>query len=424
MDLETKMQDFPGIGEARGKKLEKLGVFTVEDLLNAYPRGYEDRRQIYSIGEAPLGERICLSAIAAEHPRLSRIRKGLELVQIKVVDGGHALHLTFFNQSYVQWALRAGEEYIFCGTVEEQGRRRTMNSPIFEKLGEGQFTGCITPIYHLTAGISNHMMCVLTRKAVAQCGDLLPETLPQYLLQEHELMAKSEAVVAVHFPEDDEAEGNARRRLAFEELFYLSVGLALLRERRQLGEGHLIASQNQQIFLDLLPFEPTGAQSRVMSQVALDLASGQPMNRLVQGDVGSGKTVIAAFAGWLVAKSGGQTALMAPTEVLAEQHYKSLSKLLAPEGIRVGLLSGGLPAAEKRRVKQQLKSGELDFVIGTHALISKDVEFANLALVVADEQHRFGVSQRAQLSAKSEDVNGLIPHVLSCPPPLSPEPWR
>ncbi len=412
MTLDTVMQDFPGIGQARAKKLEKLGTFTVKDLLAAYPRGYEDRRQIYRIGEAPLGERICISVIAAEHPRFSRVRKGLDLVQVKVVDGGHALHLTFFNQSYVQWAMKAGEEYVLCGTVEEQGRRRTMHNPIFEKVGEGNFTGCIVPIYHLTAGISNHMMCVLTRKAVEECAQQLDETLPQSILEKHELMVRAEAVTAVHFPTTGEEGEAARRRLAFEELFYLSVGLRFLRERRQLGEGHRIPAAAQQRFLNLLPFAPTGAQSRVMEQVAADLTSGQPMNRLVQGDVGSGKTVIAAFGGWMVTKGGGQTALMAPTEVLAEQHYKSLSKLLAPEGVRVGLLSSGLPAAEKRKVKQKLRDGALDFIVGTHALISKDVVFHNLALVVADEQHRFGVSQRAQLSAKSEDVNGLVPHVL------------
>ena len=410
--LDTGMQDFPNVGESRAKKLEKLGILKAEHLLNAYPRGYEDRRQIYTIGEAPLGVRVCISALASEHPRLSHIRKGMELVQLKIVDGGGAIHVTFFNQSYVQRALRAGEEYIFYGIVEEQGRRRTMTNPIFERMGERTVTGCIVPIYHLTAGISNHMMSLLTRRAVADCANLLEESLPARIVKKHRLMGLVDAVSAVHFPDSMEAVEEARRRLSFEELFYLSIGLDLLKARRVQGQGIALSPRNQSDFDALLSFSPTNAQSRVMGEIVRDLVSGQPMNRLLQGDVGSGKTVVAAFAGWLTAKSGGQTAMMAPTEVLAEQHYKSLSALLGKDGLRVGLLTGGQTAGEKRRVKAALAKGEIDFVVGTHALISKDVTFLNLALVVADEQHRFGVHQRAALTAKTDGDGEISPHVL------------
>ena len=412
VSMDTPITGLAGVGDARAKKLEKLGLSTVGDLLAYYPRDYEDRRQVYSIRDAPLGQRVCVSALAAEHPRLSRIRKGLELVQVKVVDHAGTLHLTFFNQSYVERAIRAGEEYIFFGVVEEQGRRRTMVNPVFERVGKQTFTGCIMPIYPLTAGISNHLMVSLVRQALP-CVSALPETLPAALRQEHQLAAAEFAGYNIHFPEDERALELARRRLTFEELFYLSVGLRFLKRRRDdAGAGCAIPIQPKGGFLSLLPFAPTGAQSRVMDAIAADMSAGRPMNRLVQGDVGSGKTAVAAYAGWLCAKAGYQTALMAPTEVLAEQHYRSLTALLAPSGVRVGLLTGSLSAADKRKVRAALAGGDIDFVVGTHALISGGVEFRRLALIVADEQHRFGVAQRAALAGKSETGGMPPPHVL------------
>ncbi len=412
MDItpNTPLTSFPGVGEVRAKKLEKLGLSTAASLLSWYPRDYEDRRTVYAIRDAPLEGRVCVTAMAAEHPRLSRIRKGLELVQVKVVDHTGALYLTFFNQGYIERAIRAGEEYIFYGAVEEQGRRRSMVNPIFERAGRQSFTGCIMPIYRLTAGVSNHLLASLTRQALP-CAEALPETLPQHIRQEHGLAAVEFAIINIHFPEDEKALELARRRLAFEELFYLAVGLCFLKSRRdEGGEGFPIPPRPKEEFLSLLPFTPTDAQSRVMDEAAADMTSGRPMNRLVQGDVGSGKTAVAAFAGWLCAKGGFQTALMAPTEVLAEQHFKSLSALLSPAGVRVGLLTGSMKQSEKKKVREALASGEIDFAVGTHALISEGVEFRRLALIVADEQHRFGVAQRAALAAKGG--GGAAPHVL------------
>ena len=403
------MTQLSGVGEERAKKLAKLGIETAGDLLSHYPRDYEDRRQICSIRQAPLGPRVCISAMAAEHPRRTRIRKGLELVQVKVVDHTGTLYLTFFNQGYVERAIRAGEEYIFFGAVEEQGRRRSMTNPIFERAGRQTVTGRIMPVYPLTAGISNHLMASLVLQ-VLPCAREIAETLPQSVRQEHRLAAAEFSVQNIHFPENESALELARRRLTFEELFYLSVGLTHLKDRRQGSAGRPLAPRPVEEFLDLLPFRPTGAQRRVMEEVARDLTGERPMNRLVQGDVGSGKTAVAAFASWLVARGGGQTALMAPTEVLAEQHYRTLSGLLAPAGVQVGLSTGGLSAREKRKTRDALAAGELDLVIGTHALISRGVEFRDLALMVADEQHRFGVSQRAALAAKGGDM--APPHVL------------
>ena len=405
--LNTPLTEFPGVGEVRAKKLEKLGLVRCADLISYFPRDYEDRRQVYSIRSAPLGQKVCISAMAAEHPRLSRIRKGLELVKLKVVDQAGALHITFFNQGYVERALRAGEEYIFYGVVEEQGSRRTMVNPIFERVGKQNFTGCIVPVYPLTAGITNHLLCTLTQQAVAACAQDMPETLPRGVRLDHELAQAEFSYRNIHFPESFQALELARRRLTFEELFYLSAGLAMLKGRRGDVLGCAIPSRPMEEFLARLPFPLTGAQRRVMEEISRDMASGRPMNRLVQGDVGSGKTVVAAYAAWLAAGAGYQSALMAPTEVLAEQHFRSLSALLEPAGVRVGLLTGSISPAGKKKVRQALAAGEIDLIIGTHALLSQGVEFAKLGLMVADEQHRFGVAQRAALAAKGDS-----PHVL------------
>ena len=405
--LNTPLTEFPGVGEVRAKKLEKLGLVRCADLISYFPRDYEDRRQVYSIRSAPLGQKVCISAMAAEHPRLSRIRKGLDLVKLKVVDQAGALHITFFNQGYVERALRAGEEYIFYGVVEEQGSRRTMVNPIFERVGKQNFTGCIVPVYPLTAGITNHLLCTLTQQAVAACAQDMPETLPGGVRLDHELAQAEFSYRNIHFPESFQALELARRRLTFEELFYLSAGLAMLKGRRGDVLGCAIPSRPMEEFLARLPFPLTGAQRRVMEEISRDMASGRPMNRLVQGDVGSGKTVVAAYAAWLAAGAGYQSALMAPTEVLAEQHFRSLSALLEPAGVRVGLLTGSITPAGKKKVRQALAAGEIDLIIGTHALLSQGVEFAKLGLMVADEQHRFGVAQRAALAAKGDS-----PHVL------------
>ena len=405
--LDTPLIQFPGVGEARSKKLEKLGLTRCEQLLTYFPRDYEDRRQIWSIRSAPLGQKVCVRAMVAQHPQLSRIRKGMELVKVHVVDHAGAMHLTFFNQSYVQRALTAGEEYIFYGAVEEQGSRRTMVNPIFEPAGRQGVTGRIVPVYPLTAGISNHLISSLTHLAVEHCAARMPESLPPKVRLAHQLAQAEFSYQNIHFPATPEDLDKARRRFTLEELFYLSAGLALLRGRRDGAVCPPMDPLPKEEFLALLPFAPTQAQSRVMDDIAKDLASGKPMNRLVQGDVGSGKTVVAAYAAWLAVKNGGQAALMAPTEVLAEQHYRSLGPLLQQAGIRVGLLTGALTPKEKRLARQALAAGEIDFVIGTHALISQGVEFARLRLMIADEQHRFGVAQRSALAGK-----GLTPHVL------------
>ena len=408
MELNTPLTALPGVGPARARSLEKLGLRTVGDLLGYYPRDYEDRTKRYAIAQAPADTPVCVSAMVAETPRLSRIRKGLELTRVKVVDDSAAMTLTFFNQSYVRDALVPGQEYIFYGRVEGGRGGRQMTNPVFEREDRARFTGRILPVYPLTAGVSNNLLAGLAQRAVEECACQVAETLPADLLEAHDLAPAEFSCRSIHFPQDFDALARAKRRLVFEELFTLSAGLALLRQRRSGGEGPAFPACDPADFYALLPFAPTEAQRRTISECAADLASGRPMNRLLQGDVGSGKTAVAAACAWMAFRSGWQAAMMAPTEILAEQHCRSLSALLAPAGMRVGLLTGSMRAGEKKRVYAALEAGEIDFVVGTHALLSGPVAFRRLGLVVADEQHRFGVEQRAALAAKANTPD--------CPP--------
>ena len=406
--LADRLDTLPGIGPARARGLEKLGLVTVEDLLRCYPRSYEDRRRFSTVAAAPVDIPVCLELLVAEPPRLSRIRKGLELVKARLVDDTGSLTATFFNQTYMKDALRPGETYIVYGKVEGPPGRRQMTNPVCERSDRVRFTGCILPVYALTHGISNNLLAGLARRCVDECAGQLEEVLPGPLRREHALAAAEFACRNIHFPRDEEALELARRRLIFEELFYLTCGMALLRTRRDEAAGVPFAIPPVEEFLTLLPFPLTGAQRRVMDEIAADVSAGPPMNRLVQGDVGSGKTMVAAYGAWLAAKNGRQCALMAPTELLAEQHFRSLAPLLEQASLRVGLLTGAVKGKARKELLAALAAGELDLLIGTHALLSEGVDYADLGLVITDEQHRFGVAQRAALSAKARQP----PHVL------------
>ena len=406
--LTDSLRTLPGVGPARAGSMEKLGLKTVEDLLGYYPRGYEDRRLAATIASAPADVPVCLTLMVAEEPRLSRIRKGLELVKVRLVDDTGSLTATFFNQSYLKNALREGETYVCFGRVEGTSNRKQMTNPVCERADRVKYNGRILPVYHLTHGISNNFLAGLALQCVEDCAGQVEEALPHELRQAHALATVEFACRNIHFPKDETALEVARRRLIFEELFSLTCGMALLRHRRDRAAGRTFRIPAVENFLSLLPFDLTGAQRRVMEEMAADLSSGVPMNRLVQGDVGSGKTMLAAYGAWVTAKNGCQCALMAPTELLAEQHYRSLAPLLGQAGLRVGLLTGAVKGKARKELYAALEGGTMDLVIGTHALISEGVAFANLGLVVTDEQHRFGVAQRAALAAKA----AVPPHVL------------
>ena len=397
----------PGIGPARAERLAKLGLHTLGDLITWYPRTYEDRTRFTAIAEAPEGEPVCIPAVAASEPHAARIRKGLELVKFRAVDETGVLELTFFNQSWLRNAVRVGERYVFFGRAEGSGTRRSMTNPVFEPEEAGRVTGRIVPVYPLTEGISNRLLTDCIRLVLPDLTARLQDPLPAPLRARYGLTDQAEALRRIHAPEDQAQIESARRRLAFDELFFLSLGLCRLKGRRDRAAGPVCAGGRVEDFAALLPFALTGAQRRAAEDCARDLAGGTPMNRLIQGDVGCGKTAVAAAAVWLAAKSGYQSALMVPTGLLAEQHFHTLSALLAPAGIRTDLLTGSAGARERREVNGRLALGQTDLVIGTHALLSDQTEIPNLGLVITDEQHRFGVNQRAMLTAK-----GTHPHVL------------
>ena len=417
--LNTDIRYIKGVGEARAKSLAKLGITDLRSLLSYFPRAYDDRRAYKKIADLIPGENACVCAVIAGEPKLSRIRKGLDLVKLRAVDETGALELTYFNQSYLKNTFRTGDAYVFFGRAEGTPSRPQMTNPLFEREGAHQITGRIMPIYPLTAGVSQSMLYKAVEQGLAACVDELPDILPEDVRLVYQLCHTRFAYENIHFPTDDEALSAARRRLAFEELFLLALGLKLLRERRTFVAGKQCKKVDLSPFFAALPFSLTGAQRRAIGDIARDLTGKRPMNRLVQGDVGSGKTMVAAAAIYMAAKNGLQCALMAPTEILAEQHYRSLAPLLEPLGIPCALLTASTKARERRALNERLRSGELSLVIGTHALLSPDVQYQNLGLVVTDEQHRFGVDQRAALSAKGDDPHLLVMSATPIPRTLA-----
>ena len=418
-ELSTSVRYIKGIGEQRAKSLEKLRIFTLRDLISYFPRDYEDRRTFRKIRDLEPGETACVTAMAAASPTLNRVRKGMELVKVRAVDETGALDVTFFNQTYMRDHIQAGEHYTFFGKAEVQGSRRTMVNPLVERENSRTMTGRIMPVYPLTAGISQLTMTRSVEQGLAACRDLLPDPLPDEVRRDHQLCHTGYAYDQIHFPDDENTLAIARRRLAFEELFLLAIGMQVLSRRREELSCVPLRDLDLTAFYGSLPFSLTGAQQRAVDEILADLASGRPMNRLVQGDVGSGKTMVAAAAMVCAACSGRQTALMAPTEILAEQHHKGLAPLLEGLGISCALLTGAARAKERRAVLEGLESGRLQAVIGTHALISPDVTYRDLGLVVTDEQHRFGVGQRSALSAKGERPHLLVMSATPIPRTLA-----
>ena len=407
-DLNTDVRYIKGIGEKKAQALAKLGVFSLYDLVSYFPRKYEDRSTVMPIALTSGGESVCIEALVADTPRLTRVRRGLELVKLRAVDESGSVDITFFNQPYAKDNLVRGESYMFFGKIETAGMRRSMVNPVYEKsAGSGTVTGRIIPIYRVCNGLNQRTMLQAVRQGLDACLDRIPDVLPQDVRERCRLAQTAYAYENIHFPKDFDALELARRRLIFEELFVLACALGRIRGERVREEGLKLSVHDMSRFWASLPFSPTGAQKRAIEQALGDISSGAVMNRLVQGDVGSGKTLVAAALMWQCAENGYMSAFMAPTEILAEQHYSTLSSMLAPLGVRIGRLTGAMSAKEKRETKAKLKAGEYNIVVGTHALFSQDVEYSNLALVVTDEQHRFGVGQRSALIGK-----GQKPHVL------------
>lgn len=407
-DLNSDLRYLKGIGEKKAQAFNKLGVFSLYDLISFFPRRYEDRSVYKPISQVLNGEQICIRAIVADMPRLVRIRRGMELVKFRAVDESGSVDITYFNQSYVKDNISRGDSLVFFGRMEISGTRRSMANPVYEREGtEKGVTGRIVPVYRLCAGLNQRLVSQAVRQSLDICGDSLPDILPPEIRERCKLVQARYAFENIHFPIDFGALELARRRLIFEELFVLACALGKMRGERVNDGGICLPRNDLEEFWRALPFSPTGAQRRAVAEAVLDMSQGKVMSRLVQGDVGSGKTLVAAALIWYTWKGDYTSAFMAPTEILAEQHFSTLTSMLAPFGMRVGKLTGSMTAKEKRIAKEKLKNGEYDLIVGTHALFSEDVEYSRLGLVVTDEQHRFGVGQRSALICK-----GSRPHVL------------
>lgn len=418
-ELEKALSTLGGVGTQRAKALERLGLKTVGDLVSHFPRRYEDRTTCKLIGQLQHGEMAYVCAMVSTPATLSFVRKGMDLVKFRVVDESGALGITFFNQSWLKNQFRVGQTYYFYARVDVSNFQIQMTSPVWEPEGHQEQTGCIVPRYALTAGLSNAMVMKYMRQCLPTAVTELVDCLPLSLRQDHQLCDVAQAYTQIHFPQSEEALETARHRLAFEELFLFTLGLGKLRQRRET----VLVPPCQEIDMDgfyhRLPFALTKAQRRSIDQALEDCCSGRPMNRLCQGDVGAGKTMVAAACVYFMAQNGRQSAMMAPTEILAQQHFRGLSNLLEPLGIRCALLTGSMTAKTKRDIAKQLAQGDIAFVIGTHALISQGVNFDDLALVITDEQHRFGVAQRAALSEKGNHPHTLVMSATPIPRTLA-----
>lgn len=400
-----KIEELSGIGSKRAELFHKLGVYSVGELLNYYPRDYEDWSDITEIADVADNTTVCIRAVVGTAFKTGYTKSGKFIARVNVYDDSGAAELVFFNNRYIVSMLKYGETYLFFGKASHTLDGVSMVSPVFQP--DKSFTA-VQPVYNLTAGLNNKFLINTMKKALAMLPETINDPLPEEVRSRFNLCGLKFAINNIHFPDSIASLEKARKRLIAEELLVLNLGLRSLKNRKRSANKNLIKIDYSEQFESLLPFALTNAQKRVVSECIQDMTNPDlTLNRLVQGDVGSGKTAVAASVCYTTIKNGRQCAFMAPTEILAEQHYNSLKELLEPAGIRIALLTGSLRPSEKDDVRRKLESGEIDLVIGTHALITDKTMFSDLGLVVTDEQHRFGVAQRAKLLSK-----GISPHLL------------
>ncbi len=400
---EYDIRYLKGVGEKTARLYNKLGIFTVDDLIRHYPRKYLDYGNTVSVKDAPPDTPVFIKATMITPVKESMIRKGLTLYKCNFSDGETVIRVTIFNNKYLAKALRTFDDYILYGKVEKTFTSASMSSPQIERADKAE----VHPVYPTTEKLSVKAISNSVRNALALVGKI-PETLSDDILKKYDLVSLDFATRQIHFPTDEKNIEPARHRLIFDELLTLQLGLLKLKEKDVKGNSCKIKKDFTNEFYSLLPFTPTGAQQRAVADCIEDMQSDRMMNRLIQGDVGSGKTAVAGAVIYTVIKNGAQAALMAPTEILATQHFESFKKLFAPTDVRVALLTGSVKAGEKKEIKRALCNGEIDLIVGTHALIQNDVEFENLGLVCTDEQHRFGVQQRANLAMKGDNPHLMV----------------
>ncbi len=398
LTFDTNIQFMRGVGEARAKSLSKLGISTVRQLLYHFPRGYEFRGNVKKLSEAINGETASYILTVATDVRNATIKRGMTLSKFRALDESASCEITFFNQPYIKDSIVKGGEYRFFGKVLCEGGKRLLNSPSYEPVIEGRELPPLIPLYSLTAGISQKILSKLISTALSELGDDIPDPLSPELREKYCLCPLATALRIIHMPHDFGELERAKRRLIFEELYLFALGSS--KKRIKKATAPAFSDTDISPLTDILPFKLTGAQSRSIREISEDMTTGVPMRRLMSGDVGSGKTAVAAAAAYIAVKNGYQCAIMAPTEILAVQHYGELSALFEKLNISCGLLTGSVKGKARRELLLGLQNGTLPIVIGTHALIGEDVKFAKLALAICDEQHRFGVSQRDALVMK------------------------
>lgn len=403
LTASTDIRFLKGVGEKRAELLRKKGIDTVGALLRFYPRAYLDWQNITPISECHEGENVCVRAEITSPVKTANIRRGMTLYKFSAADDSGVIEVTLFNRKYLAENLREGRSYLFYGKLGYGITLRQMSSP---EIMPAEYMG-IEPVYAATEGLSSKTIEKIMKNALVYT-DSMQDAIPDGIRQKNGLCDFKTALKSIHFPLERQALESAKRRLVFEELFVLQTGLLFLKRRRRALAGCTVKKNLLEEFKMTLSFKLTGAQERVINECLSDMMSPRPMNRLIQGDVGSGKTAVAAALMYISAGNGFQSALMAPTELLAEQHFKTLCKITENSGIKCALLTGSLTKKQKDEVKAGLKSGEIKVAVGTHALLTDDVEFENLGLVVTDEQHRFGVGQRGRLSSKGNNPHTLV----------------
>lgn len=418
--FEQSIKYIKGVGDARAKLLSKLGIATVDDAVNYFPRAYEDRTILKKISEMVDGEECGVAATIISDITESRPRRNLSLIRALTSDGTSFLSVTWFNQSYLKKNLEKNVEYIFFGKVKRAGMRFEMINPIIEKLeNQGKITGRILPIYPLTKGITHNYLRKIMENCLTLTSNKFIEILPNTIRDEHKLCEINFSYEEIHFPQSFQHAEEARKRLVFEELLLLQLGLLKSKGASTKQKGIEFKTVDIKPLLRMLSFSLTSAQKRVFEEIRSDMESDKRMNRLVQGDVGSGKTIVAVMAIFLATKNGYQSAFMVPTEILAEQHFSSVAPLLSVLGVSVRLLTGSTKKKEKEEIKDLSEKGEIDVLIGTHAILEDSTNFNKLGLVVTDEQHRFGVRQRAKLSIKGDNPDLLVMTATPIPRTLS-----
>ena len=404
LDLNKDVKYVKTVGPNRVKLLNKLNIYTLKDLIEYYPRDYEDRSKPKNLYECTDGEEVLIEAMPTG--RISEMHKGrMTISRLIVKDQTGTCYITWFNQGYLRDKFQPGRMYRFFGKISNKNGRLEMNSPVYDEIDQSKNTGKIIPIYPLTYELKQTTLRRIIENGLLEVKGQLPETLPEYILKENNLWDINNTIERIHFPIEFSDFNKARERLVFEELLTMQLALLKLKNNYEHETDGIQFSKDVHMsdVINMLPFRLTKAQLRVLEEIDRDMESNKPMNRLLQGDVGSGKTVVAMIAAYKAVKSGYQATIMAPTAILASQHLESFKGILDELGIRTELLISNVTKKKKAEILEKLQSGEIDVLIGTHAILEENVVFKNLGLVVTDEQHRFGVKQRSTIAAKGQN---------------------